>query len=158
VLEEFASTGRLAEPQPVAPDEGRALAAFLAGAGPGRYVAIQAYLAPSEETTRALARLQAALRDRLGAAVTVGYGPRFLHSTGQFHKGGPNTGYFLQLTDDPLEDLPLPGRQASFGTLIRAQALGDYRALRDAGRRVLRVHLGADVRGGLARLTESLSR
>lgn len=157
VLEAFASSGRLAEPRPVAPDDSRALEAFLSGAGPGRYVAIQAYLAPGQETSRALAGIQASLRDRLRAAVTVGYGPRFLHSTGQFHKGGPATGYFLQLTDDPAQDLAVPGQAFSFGTLIRAQAVGDYRALEDAGRPVLRVHLGEDALGGLERLRRALA-
>ncbi len=156
VLEAFVSGGRLVEPPPAAPDDARALEAFLAGAGPGRYVAIQAYLAPREETSRALAAIQAGLRDRLRAAVTVGYGPRFLHSTGQFHKGGPATGCFLQLTDDPAQDLAVPGQAVSFGTLIRAQALGDYRALEDGGRPVLRVHLGSDVRGGLEQLQAAL--
>ena len=81
------------------------------------------------------------LRDRLRAATTVGFGPRFLHSTGQLHKGGPPTGVFVQVDDDPVEDAAIPGRPFTFGELIQAQALGDLRALRSRGRRVARVHL-----------------
>jgi hypothetical protein len=73
--------------------------------------------------------------------VTVGFGPRFLHSTGQLHKGGPNKGLFLQITADPVEDIEIPEKGMSFGTLERAQALGDYEALEASGRRVLRLHL-----------------
>jgi transaldolase/glucose-6-phosphate isomerase len=94
------------------------------------------------------------VRDQLHLATTVGYGPRFLHSTGQLHKGGPNTGFFLQLIDEPKDDLPVPEADYTFGTLIRAQALGDYRALRQRDRRVLRVMLGHDVQGALAQLAE----
>jgi transaldolase/glucose-6-phosphate isomerase len=92
------------------------------------------------------------LRHRLRAATTIGFGPRFLHSTGQFHKGGPNTGVFVQLVDDPTPDLPIPRTGDSFGALVSGQADGDFQALRDAGRRVLRVHLGDDAERGLAAL------
>jgi transaldolase/glucose-6-phosphate isomerase len=92
-----------------------------------------------------------ALRDRLGVATTLGFGPRFLHSTGQLHKGGPPSGVFLQLTDEPQRDLPIPGWQESFGTLIAAQALGDFQSLQQRGRRVLRLHLD-DLEAGLARV------
>lgn len=129
-----------------------ALRAWLLKAQPGDYVALQAYLAPTPETTAALQKLRLTLRDRLRLATTLGYGPRFLHSTGQLHKGGPNTGLFLQLVDEPGEDLPVPETGYTFGTLIRAQALGDYQALVQRGRRVLRVHLESDVAGGLVRL------
>lgn len=84
----------------------------------------------------------------------MGYGPRFLHSTGQLHKGGPNTGVFLQITADDAEDLPIPGQKYSFGILKRAQAQGDFAVLAERGRRVLRVHLGPDVQAGLTRLRE----
>lgn len=130
----------------------RALRAWLLKARSGDYVALQAYLAPTEETTAALQKIRLALRDRLKLATTLGYGPRFLHSTGQLHKGGPNTGLFLQLVDEPVEDLPVPETGYTFGTLIRAQAEGDYQALKQRGRRVLQVSLGRDVEGGLARL------
>ena len=140
------------EPQALAPR----LAAWLAGARPGDYVALQAYLAPTAQTTATLQRIRLTLRNRLKLATTLGYGPRFLHSTGQLHKGGPNTGLFLQLVDEPDEDIPVPETDYTFGALIRAQALGDYRALIQRGRRVLRVNLGSDVFGGLTRVAEAL--
>ncbi len=134
----------------------RAISAWLSWARPGDYVAVQAYLAPTADTESALQHVRLALRDRLHLATTVGYGPRFLHSTGQLHKGGPNTGLFLQLVDEPAGDLPVPGTDYTFGTLLRAQALGDYRALQQRGRRVLRVMLGRDGLGALAQLAEVL--
>ncbi len=133
-----------------------ALDAWLGAARAGDYVGIHAYLAPSPETSAALGRIRGVLLDRLRVATTFGYGPRFLHSTGQLHKGGPNTGLFLQLVDSPTRDLSVPGTDYTFGRLIRAQALGDYQALRQKGRRVLRLDLGPDVRVGLERLHEAL--
>jgi len=118
----------------------------------GRYVAIQAYLPATRETMASLQELRRMGRDKRKVATTVGFGPRFLHSTGQLHKGGPDTGIFLQLIDEPAEDLPVPETDFTFGSLIRAQALGDYQALVERGRRVLRVNLGHDVAGGLIRL------
>jgi len=126
------------------------IAAFLAKARPGDYAAIQAYFAENPETDALLERLRLLIRDRLGLATTVGYGPRFLHSTGQFHKGGPNTGLFLQLTADDEEDIPVPGKPYSFGVLKRAQARGDLEALRERGRRVHTAHLGPDLARDLA--------
>lgn len=109
---------------------------------PGDYLSIQAYLDPTEETAAALQRARIALRDRFRVATTVGFGPRFLHSTGQLHKGGPDTGVFVQVVDaDRSRDLEIPGKAYSFGTLIDAQALGDLRSLRSRGRRVARVTL-----------------
>jgi hypothetical protein len=102
-------------------------------------VAVQAYLAPTPEHDRRLAALQHRLRDRLRVATTVGYGPRYLHSTGQFHKGGPRLGHYLQLCPPPREDLPIPGEAFTFGELERAQAEGDLLALRQRGRRVVRL-------------------
>ena len=87
---------------------------------------------------------------------TLGYGPRFLHSTGQFHKGGPNTGLFLQLTADDAEDVPIPDAPYTFGIFKRAQALGDLEALQKHERRVGRVHLGPDISKGLSVLKEDL--
>jgi transaldolase/glucose-6-phosphate isomerase len=127
-----------------------------ANARPGDYVAVQAYLAPTDETTATLQSIRAALGRSLGVATTLGYGPRFLHSTGQLHKGGPNTGLFLQLVDEPAEQLPVPETDYTFGALIAAQALGDYRALSQRERRVLRVNLGRDVRAGLRQLAAAL--
>ena len=125
------------------------LKTFLAQARPGEFFALQAYLPEEPKITQTLQAIRKQLRDRLGLATTLGYGPRFLHSTGQFHKGGPNTGLFLQLTADDAEDAPLPGTSYTFGLFKRAQALGDLEALKKHGRRVVRVHLGADVIQGI---------
>jgi glucose-6-phosphate isomerase len=141
---------------------GGALAEFMGQAGPGAYAAIQAYLRPCPETGAALARLRQRLRERYRIAVTVGYGPRFLHSTGQLHKGDAGRGLFIQLTADDPRDAPIPDELGgaasalSFGVLKAAQALGDRQALLDAGRRVLRLHLHGDVSGGIDRLMQTL--
>ena len=130
--------------------------AWTAQIRPGDYIGIQAYLAPTEATTVALSHLREGLLERWNVATTLGYGPRFLHSTGQLHKGGPNTGLFLQIIDTPALDVAVPGTDYTFGTIIRAQALGDYQALVQKQRRVLRVDVGGDVAGGLARLDGAL--
>jgi glucose-6-phosphate isomerase len=114
---------------------------LLASARPGEYLAIQAYLPRNAGNQRTLSAIRMRLRDRLKLATTVGFGPRFLHSTGQLHKGGPNTGLFVQVVDEPAEDVEIPGRPYTFGTLIKAQAAGDLLALRDRDRRVVRVSL-----------------
>ncbi|QJX48931.1 bifunctional transaldolase/phosoglucose isomerase [Hymenobacter taeanensis] len=124
---------------------------------PGDYVSIQAYLTESPALNEAMDKLRALLQKRLHVATTFGYGPRFLHSTGQYHKGGPNTGLFLQLTAENPNDLPLPGRSYTFGTLKNAQAQGDLQALRDYDRRTLRVDLGANPEQGVQKLIEELS-
>ena len=145
-------------PGAAAPLDGHALRRFLEQARPGDYVAIQAYLQPAAETTAALQALRTALRDRLHLAVTVGYGPRFLHSTGQLHKGDAGNGLFIQLTADDPRDAPIPdeagrpGSALTFGVLKAAQAMGDHQALLDNGRRVIHLHLGADVAKGLEKL------
>jgi glucose-6-phosphate isomerase len=108
---------------------------------PGDYLAIQAYLPRNQETERRLHAARMRLRDRLKVATTLGFGPRFLHSTGQLHKGGPNTGVFIQIVEPPDEDAPIPGEPYTFGQLIAAQALGDLQSLREHGRRVARVRL-----------------
>jgi transaldolase/glucose-6-phosphate isomerase len=128
-----------------------ALRALLAAIQPGDYFATLAYLPQDPDAEAALQRMRTAVRDAQGAATTVGFGPRFLHSTGQLHKGGPPSGVFLQLTAGPQRDLPIPGWPESFGTLIAAQALGDLRSLQSRGRRVLRLH-GTDSASLLARL------
>lgn len=119
----------------------RGLAAHLAMAAPGDYLAIHAYLTPTAEAGRALQEMRVALRDRLRVATTVGWGPRYLHSTGQMHKGGPTSGLFIQITGDDREDLAIPGAGYGFSTLKSAQALGDLQSLRDGARRVIRLHL-----------------
>jgi transaldolase/glucose-6-phosphate isomerase len=121
-----------------------ALRRLLAGVGSGDYVALLAYLPSWPDIAGRLQGFRVGLRDATGAATTLGFGPRFLHSTGQLHKGGPDSGVFLQLTAEPQRDLPIPGWQESFGTLVAAQALGDLRSLQSRGRRVLRLH-GDDI-------------
>lgn len=136
-----------------------ALAGFLNQVHAGDYLAIMAYLPNDEATNQALARLRVALRDTMKVATTVGFGPRFLHSTGQFHKGGPGSGAFIQITGDDPEDMPVPDAPYSFGVLKRAQALGDFQALQNHGRRVLRLHLHggpSDRLAALDRLTGTL--
>ncbi len=134
----------------------QALGELAGSVRPGDYVGIQAYLAPADQTTHDLQALRRVLGAWTGAATTLGYGPRFLHSTGQLHKGGANNGVFLQLLDEPQDDLAVPETDFTFGRFIRAQADGDYKALRQRGRRALRVQLGSDVKGGLAALVDSL--
>jgi transaldolase/glucose-6-phosphate isomerase len=127
------------------------LQTFLGQAQPGDYIALQAYVKPSAATDAALQALRLHLRDQTKLAVTVGYGPRFLHSTGQLHKGDAGNGLFIQITADMPQDLAIPDEAGrpdsgiSFGVLKTAQALGDGAALRQAGRRMIHFHLGADV-------------
>ena len=106
-------------------------------------MAINAYLPRNAEMEAALQELRLAIREKTGCATTVGFGPRFLHSTGQLHKGGPDSGLFLQITADPVEDLEIPGQKLTFGVLERAQSLGDYEALAARNRRILRLHLSS---------------
>jgi len=163
LLAEYARTGRLPQPEPDLALDGEGasaaaarLAAHLRRARPSDYLALLAYLKPSPEHDERLQSVRLALRDSLKVATTVGYGPRFLHSTGQLHKAGPDSGLFLQISADDAEELPIPGQPHGFATLKRAQALGDLQSLRDKGRRVLWVHLGGDSEGGLARLEEAV--
>ncbi len=130
------------------------LGRFFGQAQPGRYLAIMAYIDRAEAHEALLQALRMHLERALGIAVTVGFGPRFLHSTGQLHKGDGNKGLFLQLTQDETDDLPIPERTYTFGVLKKAQALGDLEALRGAGRAALRINLGADVRDGLETLLD----
>jgi hypothetical protein len=114
------------------------------------------YVQPSPRFDQAVAKLRAAIRERTGATTTFGYGPRFLHSTGQFHKGGPATGLFLQLVHDGDEDVEIPGAGYSFGTLKNAQAVGDLQTLRDHGLPAERVRLQGDAAEALNQLTEKI--
>ena len=142
---------------------GDALHVFLGSALPDGYIALQAYLQPTAETDVAVLRLRNALHHRYRLATTAGYGPRFLHSTGQMHKGDGGRGMFIQFTADDPRDVPIPdemgqnGALVTFGVLKAAQALGDRQALRKAGRPVIRFHLGGNIAGGLERLTRSVS-
>ena len=132
-----------------------AIQALLGQVRAGDYVALLAFIAPGSEHDRALNAIRLAIRDKHRVATTVGYGPRYLHSTGQLHKGGPNTGVFLQVVGDDPKDLPIPGEKFTFGVLKQAQALGDFQALRNHGRRVLRVQV-RDVAQGLAKIGEAV--
>ena len=117
--------------------------AFLAQAGEGDYVSIHAYLPRNAEMQIVLDSLRLSIQQKTGLATTLGFGPRFLHSTGQLHKGGANNGLFIQITTDVETDIEIPTQGMSFGTLERAQALGDYAALDASGRRVLRLHVAS---------------
>jgi hypothetical protein len=167
----YSQTGSLPSEQPaatwgsiegygeVAGDAPReALHDFIARAPDPSYVSLQAYVQPTIETDAALAALRMAIRSEFRLAVTVGYGPRFLHSTGQLHKGDAGRGVFIQLTVDDVEDAAIPDEAGSpassltFGVLKAAQAMGDRQALASAGRRVVRFHLGRDGVAGVKRL------
>jgi glucose-6-phosphate isomerase len=124
---------------------------------PPNYVAIQAFIAPGAAQDAAIAGIRGALA-KTGCATTAGYGPRFLHSTGQLHKGGPPTGVFLQLTADHPDDRPIPGWPYTFGRLIDAQARGDRGALRAHDRPVVHVHLGSNLAGDLATVERAIAR
>jgi glucose-6-phosphate isomerase len=172
------STDAAGEPGPIARDEALALYGDAAmrltaadGDGdvtaelgrhlqrrrPNAYLCLQAFIAPSPTRDAALARIRTLLRDRTKRATTAGYGPRFLHSTGQLHKGGAPIGWFLQLTADHPADLEIPGWPYTFGQLIDAQAAGDFGALESHDLPILRVHLGADPDAGLAALERALA-
>jgi len=161
MVKTYVETGML-PPGEAVPPSADALRRFMAQAHPGDYVALQAYIQPTPEADAALNALRLGLRDRYKLATTVGYGPRFLHSTGQLHKGDRGNGLFIQFTADAWRDAAIPdvagqsGSAISFGVLEMAQALGDYQALRDAGRRVIRFHLGQDAVGELRRVIAEL--
>ncbi|MGI8999886.1 MAG: bifunctional transaldolase/phosoglucose isomerase, partial [Candidatus Limnocylindria bacterium] len=170
LLETYRSRGSLPQPGPLVSEPGISVTADPDALGdtpvtvdgairqlldllqPGRdYFAILAYLPPDPDVMERLQRLRNRVRETRGVATTLGIGPRFLHSTGQLHKGGPATGAFLQITAEPSRDLPIPGWDESFGTLIAAQALGDLTSLQRRGRRALRLHF-TDLDAGLERL------
>ncbi|HEX2419966.1 MAG TPA: hypothetical protein VHL55_00065 [Acidimicrobiia bacterium] len=130
--------------------------ALLMTMAPTDYFALQAFLPTESETDSILSAIRHRVGNRSGNATTAGFGPRFLHSTGQLHKGGPNTGVFMQLLDTPTADVEIPGGSETFGRVIAAQALGDYLALRERGRRVMRIDLGPNRRKGLQTLLDSI--
>jgi len=133
------------------------LKAHLNRLGAGDYCALLAYLQMNETHEHELQAMRQSIRDAKRVATCVGFGPRFLHSTGQLYKGGPNTGVFLQITCDDLVDLPVPGQTYTFGLVKAAQARGDFKVLSERHRRVLRVHLSADVRSGLNTLRRAIT-
>ena len=154
VLADFEREGSLPE---VKDADESALRALLGDAAPPHYVAIMGYLQPSAEIDEAMRGLRSAIRDATKATTTFGYGPRFLHSTGQFHKGGPKTGRFLQLIHDAREDVEIPGKPYTFDTLKNAQAIGDLQTLRELGLPAERAVLhGDDPAAALRSLTEKI--
>ncbi len=163
------STGKLPEERPSLQDgtirvygdaTGKTLVevlkSFFASSKPGDYVPFMAYVPEGGDVDSHAASMRAAIQHGLHLATTFGYGPRFLHSTGQYHKGGPNTGLFVQLTSEDTVDAPLPGQPFGFSVFKKAQALGDLEALRKHGRRVIRIDLGKDLAGGLERLDRAV--
>ena len=147
VLDKYQASGALP-----ALESAGSLGDLLAQARPGDYLAIMAYLFDTPEVSAVLDLVRERIAERYGSAASVGFGPRYLHSTGQLHKGGPGSGQFLQLTVDHLTDVPIPGRPYTFGTLADAQAAGDLQALQELGRRTARVHLNGDPAAGLKQL------
>jgi len=145
-------------PAPTAPSLSLAdyLRAHLDRLYRGDYFALLAFLEMNAENQAALGRIRERVRDARHVATCAGFGPRYLHSTGQAYKGGPPTGVFLQITADDTADVPIPGRGFTFGLVKAAQARGDLDVLAERRRRVLRVHLGADVDQGLARLEAAI--
>lgn len=179
LLQEYQQQGHLPEPRALATSDGIAVyandearrllggntndpeavvGAFLGQVKAPEYLAIMAYLAPSQAHDGVLYPLRAQIRDARKVAVTLGYGPRFLHSTGQLHKGGPSEGIFLQVTASAKQDVPVPGEPYSYGTLIAAQALGDFQSLQQHGRPALRVHLPDESDDSMRRLQGLIQR
>ncbi|PYX19868.1 MAG: transaldolase [Acidobacteria bacterium] len=124
----------------------------------GDYFAVLGYIQMNEPHEKALQTIRHTLRDKKHVATCLGFGPRFLHSTGQAYKGGPNSGVFLQITCDDAKDLPVPGQKYTFGIVKAAQARGDFQVLAERGRRALRVHLGADLESGLRTLQDAVKQ
>lgn len=157
MVEAYQETGQLPEDKVSEPDAA-ALHSFIAQAQPGDYIALQAYVPPTPEMDAALETLRVSLRAQTQCATTVGYGPRFLHSTGQLHKGDRGNGLFIQFVNDATQDVPIPdqagqpGSSMTFGVLKLAQALGDAAALRSENRRLIRFHLS----GNLAEQVQNL--
>jgi hypothetical protein len=176
LLDEFKANGRLPEGSPLFTDgairlygdeaSGGALAgarslaealrAHLNRIRPRDYVALTAYLQTTPAHAEVLGQIRSHIRDRFRVATTLGYGPRFLHSTGQLHKGGGDNGVFLQFTADDPVDLPIPGEPHSFGVMKAAQALGDLQSLQSRKRRALRIHVAGSIEAGLRRASEAV--
>ncbi|PYN75338.1 MAG: transaldolase [Candidatus Rokuibacteriota bacterium] len=159
LTDHYEKTGVLSTESPLRVSDqacGAALKAHVQTIRPGDYVAFLAYVPMNEAHEAELQAARVTVRDRFRVATCVGFGPRYLHSTGQAYKGGPNAGVFILVTCDDAEDLPVPGRRHSFGVVKAAQAIGDFQVLRERGRRALRVHLGSDVKAGLALLRQAV--
>jgi len=150
MLKEYTASGRLPQSETTG-----SLAELLAQAEKGKYLAIMAYIRQTPEVDRVLVDFRRKVVERYHIATTLGYGPRFLHSTGQLHKGGPNTGLFLQLTAAHEKDISIPGKPYTFGVVADSQALGDLQALQSSGRQVIRIHFS---RGDGAAISELVSK
>jgi transaldolase / glucose-6-phosphate isomerase len=180
-MEEYERLGRLPADTPILQDQGIALfadgvnadalgravggrtldayiAAHVGRLGSGDYAAILAYIERKPAHVAQLTETRRRLRDGKQVATSIGFGPRYLHSTGQAYKGGPNSGVFLQITCEDMADIPVPGAKYTFSAVKAAQARGDFAVLAERGRRALRVHLGPDVEDGLARLDLAIER
>ena len=140
--------------------QGKSVSAFLNSfvklARSPDYIALLAYFLQTPQRQKLLQSIRMKLRNKLKVATTLGYGPRYMHSTGQLHKGGPNNGVFIMFTYDAKDDLPIPGQDYGFATLQKAQALGDFRSLNNKNRRVIRIHLEGSVEQALKKINESL--
>jgi hypothetical protein len=169
LTEQFEATGSLPQESPAFEEDGvkvfgsakgktlvECLRAHLGSLNAGDYFALLAYVEMNEAHESALQSMRRSVRDAKRVATCLGFGPRFLHSTGQAYKGGPNSGVFFQITADDAADLAIPGHGATFGVIKAAQARGDFEVLTQRGRRALRVHLGADVGAGLAALAAAI--
>jgi len=157
LLEAFKRDGKLPDGERVDvndPSLITKLGAFCAGLQPGDYMAVNAFIRLSKENRDALNEIRNIVRDRFGVATAAGFGPRYLHSTGQIHKGGAPKGHFLMITTEHQEDAPVPGESYSFGVLNSAQSMGDYEAIKKRNRPILRVHLGSE--SDLGRLLEAV--
>ena len=156
LLDEYRSKGAMGDGTKQATVEDGALAALLEQVRPGDYVAFTEYFAETPSRDKLIAEIRESVARELRVATTTGYGPRFLHSTGQLHKGGGDNGVFVQLTGGPRVDVPIPGEQFGFGVLARAQAIGDFQSLASRKRRAASIDLGEDVEQGLQRLREAV--
>ena len=157
LLEEFNATGTMgATGKRVTADDADAVAALLSTVKPGDYVALTEYFGETHSRDQLIARIRETIARERRVATTTGYGPRFLHSTGQLHKGGGDNGVFLQLTGGPQQDVPLPNEKFGFGALVRAQAIGDLQSLVSRNRRAISVDLGENVEQGLEKLAQSV--
>ncbi len=155
LTEEYERSGSLpAEPEPQSLTD--VVHALLEQVHDGDYVALLAYIQRNDEHQRMIDGMRAVVRDACRVATVGGFGPRFLHSTGQAYKGGPNSGVFIQITSEHANDLPVPGHRYTFGVVQNAQARGDLEVLKERSRRALRVHLPADVDRGLESLAQAL--
>jgi transaldolase/glucose-6-phosphate isomerase len=159
LLEEYSTSGSMtakASGPRISVSDADAIAGLLSKVKRGDYVALTQYFGETTSRDARLAEIRETLARMLHVATTSGYGPRFLHSTGQLHKGGGDNGVFLQLTGGAARDLPLPGEKFTFGVLARAQAIGDYESLVTRGRRALSIDLGEDIDSGLAQLQQAV--